>query len=313
VAVEASPALLGGRGELEAHGQRGLVRKSEPDSGADGGRRPLIKAVDRHRFVGRSNASGTTVVSMPASIIFSMIAIGCPRTLSKMRPIYSLRIPSKRLLCGAFVLGSFLSIVMTGTVYGHYFVQLVPGLSMFAAATFIPRGKALASWKADGAKFAFGIALIALTIFRTAAAEWSTLSQRLWAGEPLSYGTAYDIANFISSQGDEDYSLFMVNTQLVYWLLGRYPPTLLATHPSALRKPFIRKYLEPDSETTEDALRSVFLRQPTFVVWRPNQWLNGAAARFLEQELMTAYVLVGHIGSTQVFRRTAHVGASAPE
>ena len=217
------------------------------------------------------------------------------------------------LLCGAFVLGSFLSIVMTGTVYGHYFVQLVPGLSMFAAATFIPRGKALASWKADGAKFAFGIALIALTIFRTAAAEWSTLSQRLWAGEPLSYGTAYDIANFISSQGDEDYSLFMVNTQLVYWLLGRYPPTLLATHPSALRKPFIRKYLEPDSETTEDALRSVFLRQPTFVVWRPNQWLNGAAARFLEQELMTAYVLVGHIGSTQVFRRTAHVGASAPE
>jgi len=166
VAVEASPALLGGRGELEAHGQRGLVRKSEPDSGADGGRRPLIKAVDRHRFVGRSNASGTTVVSMPASIIFSMIAIGCPRTLSKMRPIYSLRIPSKRLLCGAFVLGSFLSIVMTGTVYGHYFVQLVPGLSMFAAATFIPRGKALASWKADGAKFAFGIALIALTIRR---------------------------------------------------------------------------------------------------------------------------------------------------
>jgi len=44
-------------------------------------------------------------------------------------------------------------------------------------------------------------------------------------------------------------------------------------------------------------------------------YLNAAAVRFLEQELMTAYVLVGHIGSTQVFRRTAHagVGVSAQE
>ena len=211
MAVEASPALLGGRGELEAHGQRGLVRKSEPDSGADGGRRPLIKAVDRHRFVGRSNASGTTVVSMPASIIFSMIAIGCPRTLSKMRPIYSLRIPSKRLLCGAFVLGSFLSIVMTGTVYGHYFVQLVPGLSMFAAATFIPRGKALASWKADGAKFAFGIALIALTIRR------HRLVALIGLDDPA-FCSAVNIVNLICEPSRANHFAFCQSAR--YWVLS---------------------------------------------------------------------------------------------
>ena len=144
---------------------------------------------------------------------------------------------------------------MTGPFYGHYFIQLVPGLSMFAAAAFIPPGKAFGLSKADWTKFVFGSVLIVLVIFRTAAAEWSALAQRLWRGEPLSYGIEYDIADYIRSQGIEDFSLFMMDNHLVYWLLGRYPPTRLATHPSALGKPFIRKYLEPDSYTTEDALR----------------------------------------------------------
>jgi 4-amino-4-deoxy-L-arabinose transferase-like glycosyltransferase len=229
---------------------------------------------------------------------------------------------SNWLLCATFVLGSFLSIVMTGPVYRHYFVQLAPGLSMFAAATFIPLGKACSVpsslSKIDSAKFVFGSVLIALAIFQTADAGWRELTRRLWADEPLSYGEEYEIADFIRSQGTEDYSLFMMDDNLVYWLLGRYPPTLLATHPSALGKPFVRRYLEPNSVTTEDALRSVFLREPTFVVWRPNLfYLSAADVRFLEQELMTDYVLVGQIGSQQeqVFRRTAHtsVGVSAPK
>ena len=114
------------------------------------------------------------------------------------------------LLCGAFVVGSFLSIVMTGPVYPHYFIQLVPGLSMFAAAAFIPPGKAFGLSKADWAKFVFGTVLIVLVIFRTAAAEWSALAQRFWGGEPLSYGIEYDFADYIRSQRTEDFSLFMM-------------------------------------------------------------------------------------------------------
>jgi hypothetical protein len=177
---------------------------------------------------------------------------------------------------------------------------------MFAAAAFIPRGKAFGLSKGDIAKFIFGGILIALTILRTSGAEWSTVAQRRWAGEPLSYGIEYDIADYIRSQGIESFSLFMMDNHLVYWLLGRYPPTRLATHPSALGKPFIRKYLEPNSSSTEDALRSVFRRDPTFVVWRPNLWyLDPAAVRFLQYELTNAYVLMGQIGSARIYRRTA--------
>jgi len=208
------------------------------------------------------------------------------------------------LLCGAFVLGSFLSIVMTGPLYSHYFIQLVPGLSMFAAAIFIPPRKAFCSLKAGGAKLVLGIALIALATFRTAAAEWSALTNRFWVGEPLSYGTAYEIANLIRSQGTEDYSLFMMTDHLVYWLLGRYPPTRLATHPSALAKPFVRRYFEPDSNTTQDALRSVFLRKPTFVVWRPD-FRYSPDVHFMEQELTTAYTLVARIEGREVWERAS--------
>ncbi len=215
---------------------------------------------------------------------------------------------SNWVLCGVFVLGSFLSIIMTGLVFPHYFTQLAPGLSMFAAAALSPRGKAFGLSKVDLTKFAVGSILIGIAIFRTAAAEWNTLTNRLWAGEPLPYGTAYDIANFIKRQSTtEDFSLFMLDNHLVYWLLDRYPPTLLATQPSNLVKPFIRRYLEADSETTEDAFRSVFLREPTFVVWHPHSWyLDTAATSFLQEELATAYKLVAVIGRDQVFQRKAH-------
>ncbi len=197
---------------------------------------------------------------------------------------------------------------MTGLVFPHYFTQLAPGLAMFAAAALSPRGKAFGLSKADFSKFAFASVLIGIAIFRTAAAEWNALNNRLWAGEPLSYGTAYDIANFIKSQRTtEDFSLFMLDNHLVYWLLDRYPPTLLATQPSNLVKPFIRKYLEPNSETTEDALCNVFLREPTFVVWYPHSWyLDMPATSFLQEELATAYELVAIIGRDQVFQRKAH-------
>ena len=124
------------------------------------------------------------------------------------------------LLCGAFVVGSFLSIVMTGPVYRHYFVQLVPGLSMFAAAAFIPRGARPSVYRRPiVTKFVFGSVLIALAIFRTAAAEWSALAQRLREVSHFLHGIAYDIADFIRNQGIEDFSLFMMDDHLVYWLL----------------------------------------------------------------------------------------------
>ena len=150
---------------------------------------------------------------------------------------------------------------------------------------------------------------LVLAIFRTAAAEWSALAQRFLRGESLSYGEEYDIADYISGQGIEDFSLFMLdhNHHLVYWLLDRYPPTLLATHPSNLSKPYVRKYLEPDSHTTEDALRAAFRREPTFVVeptivGRSWEYLDPAGVRFLQQELTNAYMLVGQIGSAKIWR-----------
>jgi 4-amino-4-deoxy-L-arabinose transferase-like glycosyltransferase len=209
-------------------------------------------------------------------------------------------------LCGVFVLGSFFSIIMTGPLYPHYFTQLAPGLSMFAAAPFMSRVKTFDISKANYAKFVFGSVLIATVIFRAAGAEWSTLTNRLRAGEPLSHGAAYDIADFIRSHDGrlESVSLFMLDNHLVYWILDRYPPTLLATQPSLLSKPFIRKYLEPDSKTTEDALRNVFLMEPTFVVGYPRSWyLDNDAYRFLQEELATAYELVANVDGNQVFQR----------
>src|SRR5262249_50422986 len=155
---------------------------------------------------------------------------------------------------------SFLSIVLTGPSFAHYFVQLVPGLAIFAAGIFIPLR--MRSWKEETVKFCIGSALITLAIFQITAAEWAMIADRFRAGKSLSWGTPYDIADFIKGQKLKDYSIFMLDNQLVYWLLDQYPPTPLATHPSLLIKPSTRNYFEPESKTTEDALRKIFLQQP---------------------------------------------------
>jgi hypothetical protein len=82
-------------------------------------------------------------------------------------------------------------------------------------------------------------------IYRMAATEWSTLAQRLWRGEPLSYGTEYAIADYIRSQKIEDFSLFMRDNHLVYWLWVVTLRHRLAKHPSNVGKPFMRRSLEP--------------------------------------------------------------------
>jgi hypothetical protein len=249
-------------------------------------------------FSGGDSSSGSGAIMWGAAVVGIFIICRRWRGLEPQRR-------SDWLLWGAFVIGSFLSIAMTGLpVYPHYFVQLVPGLSMFGAGAFISPGKDFGLLRADWTKVLFGIALIILAIFRTAAAEWSALVERFSRNEPLSYGIAYDIAAYISNQQIKYFSLFATDQHLVYWLLGKYSPTLLTTHPSSLGKPFIRKYVEPTSYTTEDALRSVFRRQPTFVVWIPDLWyLDSAGARVLQHELMNAYTLIGQIDSARIYRR----------
>jgi hypothetical protein len=241
----------------------------------------------------------------PAGAILCGASIWGALILSKNWSDLSRERRSNWVLCSVFVLGSFFSIVMTGPVQLDYSTQLVPGLSMFAAAAFIPRGKVVHLSRVNCINLVFGSVLIGIIIFCIAGADWRMLTNRLRAGEPLSHGPAYDIANFIRSHGRlEGVSLFMLDNHLVYWILDRNPPTLLATHPSNLAKPFIRKYLEPDSRTTEDALRSVFLLEPTFVVGYPHSWyLNDAAYRFLQENLASAYELVANIDGNQVFQR----------
>lgn len=211
-------------------------------------------------------------------------------------------------LYGAFAIGSFLSIVLTGPFYRHYFLQLVPSLAIFAAAIFIPPKKSSHSWAASGAKLALSSALIA-AILQISYSGWGTITDRLIANEPLSSGPAYAIADFIRGQGLKNYTLFVLDRHtLVYWLLNRYPPTRLSTHPSALAKPSERLTVEPKSRTTKDALTNVFLQKPTFVV------LGGRAAglrgdaeaqNFLRNKLNMDYTLIGTKRGAQIFRRKA--------
>lgn len=204
-------------------------------------------------------------------------------------------------VCGAFFVGSYLSIVMTGTpTRGHYSAQLIPSLSVFAAANALPGSFLRRKSEIETAALYAGAALVVLAILRMSASEWSTLNERFWRGERLSYGLAYDVSEFIRENSPTNYSLFVLDHHIAYWFLGRYPPTLLSTHPSNMRKPSVRQYLEPNSNSTEDSLRRALSKKPTFIVYSSKRY-ERADYSLLQEQLKANYALLGEVDDAKIF------------
>lgn len=210
--------------------------------------------------------------------------------------------------CLVFLFGALLSVVMTGIVYRHYLIQVVPMLAPFCALAFVA-SKRKSIWTPTNALWAACLAgLLVVAAVKTSSHEWRKLAQRAEAGQPLAYGAAYRIAELVRQKGPADPLVFMLDDQIVYWLLGIYPPTLLATHPSAMSKPFVRRYIEPGSSSMADSVVNILRLRPHYIVKRRTiWWLNGdpAAVRLLDKELAENYTLIETIESLEVFMRKA--------
>jgi Dolichyl-phosphate-mannose-protein mannosyltransferase len=201
-----------------------------------------------------------------------------------------------------FLVGAMLSVAVTGPPYGHYLVQIVPWFAIFL-------GFAIASARTRTARWflATGIsaALIAAAVVDTRA-SYALLLKRIEQGKSLAYGPAYEIAEYVRTAGAGKSSLYMMSDQLVYWLVGAYPPTRVATHPSVLTKPDIIAVIEGPNATPETELRKILEARPEFVV-KPQSvdYLSGwpEVAGMLEEALARNYVLETVIAGRQIYRR----------
>jgi Dolichyl-phosphate-mannose-protein mannosyltransferase len=200
-----------------------------------------------------------------------------------------------------FLFGATISVAMTGPPYGHYLVQMVPWFAIFL-------GLAIASVPIKMVRWFLAASIGAVLIVSAVAdtrGSYYLLLRRIEQGKSLAYGPAYEIAEYLQTQGAGRTSLFMMSDHLVYWLVGAYPPTRMSTHPSVLTKPDIIAVIEGPNATPESEIRKIIEVRPDFVVKLPSvPYLSGwpEVARLLEEALARDYALETVIAGRLVYR-----------
>jgi hypothetical protein len=200
-----------------------------------------------------------------------------------------------------FLFGATISVAVTGPPYGHYLVQIVPWFAIFLGVAIASMRIKMVRWFLAAS---ISAVLIVLAVVDTRGSYYQLL-KRIEQGKSLAYGPAYEIAEYLHTEGAGGRSLYMMSDHLVYWLVGAYPPTRLSTHPSILTKPDIIAVIDGPNATPENEIRKIIEVGPDFVV-KPQSvpYLSGwpEVARLLEEALARDYVLETIIEGRQVYR-----------
>lgn len=222
----------------------------------------------------------------------------------KQHPLFAaLNINNSRRWFTILITG-FLSVVLSilngGQAHSHYLIQLMPFLSLFAMFALSPL------FSAVSLKIMLPVSL-AVMVLMLPAAEYRVFFSHWQAGNQLTYGTAYEIADYFEQSNIQDKSIYMMTSHLAYWFIGKQPLTGTSTHPSNISKPhLIGLSLSPEA-TTDDALLEILEQQPDYIVTQPNiSYLRDFESLRvqLDETLSSQYSLVHEIHSVQIYKRT---------
>lgn len=188
------------------------------------------------------------------------------------------------------------SITLSGDLYHHYFIQLVPLAAVFSAVLF--RHAAGQGRRTQAVVLGLVVACTVASMRPVAGEAWR-LAQRLANGEPVIYGPAVSVARYIELHGGGRPVLLMID-HLAYWLLQTDPPAGLLTHPAVIERDDVLRVM---GTTARAQLDQVFALEPGLVVFDPRLWfLDGDAGRYLKANLAERYVLVAEIQGRQIHR-----------
>jgi hypothetical protein len=220
----------------------------------------------------------------------------------KNKRFYSRSYPAIAL--GLLTISILVSILETGAAHQHYLIQLVPCLGLGVAVL----------WQTISRNIILDRVLVGLTLVLLLSSltpiltEYRIVGGRLWAGDSLQVGPAYDIAAYFREQEAEDEPIYMMSDHIVYWFLDSEPLTPATTHPSTLSREYILDVIYGVESSPESEIAKVFAAEPKFVVKeRFVRYLLSGNMRpvktFLDRELANHYEQVAQIGGRLIYRR----------
>jgi 4-amino-4-deoxy-L-arabinose transferase-like glycosyltransferase len=200
-----------------------------------------------------------------------------------------------------FLVSILWSILVSGAAHGHYLIQLIPVMAIFAGAgidwALVSRARVPVL-----AVVVLGLILPLQPVF----AQYRLVWERLSAGEPLRYGSAYEIAEWMRQENPRGEPVYLMTDHIAYWFTDSAPMTKATTHPSNISKAFILEAIGGVGATPKTEMLRVLSASPLFVVKkRYTPYLDDApeAAQLLDQALLEDYDRVASVRGRQIYRR----------
>lgn len=200
-----------------------------------------------------------------------------------------------------FLFGTGISILNSGAAHIHYLIQIIPFMSLAAAAFFNTLFSSKARW------LTISIVVLALVIsVKPVIYRYDQIASRVLENKPLTYGSTFEIAAYLTQENPLKEPIYMMTDHLVYWHLNTKPLTKSTTHPSNISKEYLLNILVDSNASTEAEMTKILSQKPKFIVKKKNVWyLSGKieARLLLEETLNTDYQLVKEIQKKQIYRR----------
>lgn len=200
-----------------------------------------------------------------------------------------------------FLLGTGISIVKSGVAPAHYLIQVVPFMSLAAAAFLNVVLSGSARWPS--------VIVVSLALAMSAKPvihEYRVMVSRVLSGAALTHGPAYEIAEYLRKENASGESIYMMTDHIVYWLIDAKPPSNSPIHPSNIARGYVLEAFLGENTSTEVEMAKVLAQKPKFIVKKRSvKYLinETAASNLLQETLRTQYELIEEIRGREIYRR----------
>ena len=200
------------------------------------------------------------------------------------------------------VLGIILMFVLGGKVNGHYLIQFHPVFIvlfvMVVSQIKIFQSKKLLRY----------LPIVLLLLPMESYLEYANIIKHRWKQGTFYNGEGIDVPNYIIKNHIETKNILFLEYHIGYWVLGKTPPTVAATHPSnILREALFPYYKNPRVTGLEELHHIMETLKPQTVVTRKNRRVFDEqyedANTYIDNYLENHYKLIETVGNANILQR----------
>ena len=198
------------------------------------------------------------------------------------------------------IVGLLLSFLKGGRINSHYLIQLYPPLLIVVAVVL---AKELGKIGRKASPWILGV-LILLPV--ETYLEYANIVKNKFQKGTFYNGEGFTVPDYLHKNQLQHKKTLFLSYHIGYWVMGKYPPTKTATHPSNICKSEMFPYYNPDRDTALEEVKFIMEEvSPEIIVARSNRSVfdkkQVQANIYIDSILNSNYKLLDRVDNADIY------------